>query len=672
MSKTAQYEYSALGWVTDSGNYNEGQFVDFDDENYDENAFAGIDVENTKVNEDTLVGEQIVYTAIYLRTIREYFVTFFNEQILGERQQVLQIKVKYGSDATSLAPTVERDMTVSTVYMFDCWSKDLTCILGDTEVDAKYTDDLRPYTVIYYIDISTDDNVVYAECYRETVKYSKGVQNKPETPESKWTVGFEYKFARWGAGTDETWLSDDEYVRGDTAMYAKYENLRRKYRVTLFDLSMYKLISTAELYYEEKITTIIENDGYDFDAWYRDPDCTDMFNQDTESVDGIMMLFGNTVVSGLERSGNVVTGYHGTLADVILPRYVQGTKMTEVKKEAFADNEVMESIYIPNTYKKVNAYVFKNIKELDIYTEAVNGALLDYPYGWSSYWNNNSVLVGSNDSRTVTNNVENVVTQGDYRYMLVGGGNTAIISKFVNNNSARAYIQSTLDYQNPSFNYVENIDDKTGQKRNVYDISYEPKTYNITTIASSAFSGCENLGSVFIPNTITTVKKYAFSGISVSIYIQHEKKPSGWNNNWSKNRDATLTSDGTGTKDIYWGTIGMDRMGDFSYIFKNDGTAIVSEYHGGASLTTIVIPSYVDYTPNAAEEKTTYTVTELGASLFEASLISLGDVNKITLPENLTKIGKKVFYMNKRIKSIDLPDTITTIDDYAFTGTTNL
>lgn len=691
MASTPKFEYLALGWGISDGNFKEGQFVDFDDEDYDENNFVGIDVENTQVNEDTLVGEQIVYAAIYLRTIREYFVTFINEQILGTKIEVAKIKVKYGSDVTSLAPIVTRDMTQSQVYTFVNWSGDLTNITSDIKVEAEYSWEWRKYLVTYYYDVSTDDTVQYAEYYSEEVEYNKGVQNKPEIPQSKWTVGFEYKFARWGAGEDDNYYSDVDHVFGDTAVYAQYDDLRRKYRVTFFDLSVYELISTTELYYEEKIDRIIEREGYDFDAWYRDPDCTTMFNQDTEFVDGIMMLFGNTVISGLKyeqgtigtwpnrKTAGVVTGYEGELAEVILPRVIKGLPMAKVASEAFANNKVMESIYIPNCYSDVEAYIFKDIKELDIYTEAVNGAGLDYPYGWNPYWNNNNAWPGTNDSRVVTNNVENVVTQGDYRYMLIGGGNTAIISKFVNNNAARAYIQSTLGYQNPSFEKVTHVDEHTKQEREIYTINTTEKTYSITTIANSAFSGCANLGSVFIPSTISSVKKYAFSGITVNLYIQRERPkalgvendlPSGWNVNWNSNRSGD-----EGERKLYWGVIGMDEVGKFTYIFKNDGSAIAAEFNGGSlSLVgTIEMPDTVEYrSPEDANVMINYTVTELGDSLFEASLVSLGNVSNVKLPSGLEKIGKKVFYMNKTLKSITLPSGVKEIGDYAFTGTSAL
>lgn len=119
----------------------------------------------------------------------------------------------------------------------------------------------------------------------------------------------------------------------------------------------------------------------------------------------------------------------------------------------------------------------------------------------------------------------------------------------------------------------------------------------------------------------------------------------------------------------------MDEVDKFTYIFKNDGSAIAAEFNGGSlSLVgTIEIPDTVEYrSPDDANVKMNYTVTELGDSLFEASLVSLGTVSSVKLPAGLTKIGKKVFYMNKTLKSITLPSGVTEIGDYAFTGTSAL
>lgn len=45
-------------------------------------------------------------------------------------------------------------------------------------------------------------------------------------------------------------------------------------------------------------------------------------------------------------------------------------------------------------------------------------------------------------------------------------------------------------------------------------VTYEEKTYTVTSIGNSAFYGCSSLTSIEIPSSVTSISNYAFEGCS--------------------------------------------------------------------------------------------------------------------------------------------------------------
>lgn len=625
---TVQWDYSLLGWSVSD--------IDTLDSASD---FDGVDPDLA-----TVEGE-VTYTAIYLRTIQRYTVKFFNEE--GASEILAEITVDYGTDviADGLAPAATKSSSPKFDYFFAQWSKDLTKIEANIEVYAIYDTAIRSYKVSFM-----NGDEVYAEYL---VEYGSASPIPDVDPTKNSDVQYDYEFIKWDGV--------HSYVEGESVVNALYSNILRYYKVSYFNLATYEFISTVEMGYGSKITTTISRDGYDFDSWYRDPNCNTVFNMEEDFVDGTMMLFGNTVMKGLQFNGNnEIVGYDGTQSNLIIPIAANGRKVSIIKKEAFKGNTVIGSVYIPGTISKVENYAFSGLNLTEsggIYVQSKKG--LTKPSGWDEFWNWNGFGNIGTENRPVTYGVDGIYTVGNFQYVLISDGNYAIVDKMISNNTAKAYIEDALEHKKAFFTSTVEIDEKTGIERDVYTIGYETNTYNITRIAVSAFEGCENVSSVFIPKTIEKVGNYAFSGVTAKIFIQREQPalgsniPSGWGIYWNSNRKGQ-----EGERTLYWGVVDMDRVGAYSYIFMSDGTAIAVEYNGSTSVTSVDVPS------NVVFKDVTYTVTELGDELFGNMML----LNTVTLNDGLKKIGNKVFYMDAMLSKVTLPSTLEEIGDYAFLG----
>ena len=178
--------------------------------------------------------------------------------------------------------------------------------------------------------------------------------------------------------------------------------------------------------------------------------------------------------------------------------------------------------------------------------------------------------------------------------------------------------------------------------------------YPVTSIGDLAFWKCENLTSITIPDSVTSIGYEAFSETS------YYNDDSNWENGV-----------------LYIGNhlIAADRSGSYSI---KQGTRTIADYafSGCESLTSITIPD---------------SVTSIGAFAFAGcysltsitipdSVISIGDyafcncvsLKSITIPASVTSIGESAFWECESLASITISDSVTSIGDDAFYGCTKL
>ena len=148
--------------------------------------------------------------------------------------------------------------------------------------------------------------------------------------------------------------------------------------------------------------------------------------------------------------------------------------------------------------------------------------------------------------------------------------------------------------------------------------------FPVTSIDSSAFSGCTELTSIEIPNSVTSIGSNAFQycrGLT-SVKIS-----------------TSVTSIG-------------------SYAFASCG-----------GLTSVEIPSSVTLIGNNAFQYTGLTsvdisnsVTSIGKEVFRECT----GLTSVEIPNSVTSIGNFAFYGCSGLTSLDIPNSVTSIGDYAF------
>ena len=176
-------------------------------------------------------------------------------------------------------------------------------------------------------------------------------------------------------------------------------------------------------------------------------------------------------------------------------------------------------------------------------------------------------------------------------------------------------------------------------------VTYDGKTYSVTSIGEQAFEDCSGLTSVTIPESITEIGMGVFYGCSGLAKVE--------------------------ISDIAaWCNI------EFGNDYANPLFYAHNLYLNGEPLTNLEIPESVtkigDYAFRSCRGLTSVTipesVTEIGNYAFE----SCSGLTSVTIPESVTSIGIGAFFNCSGLTSVTIPESVTEIGDWAFKDCTEL
>ncbi|MBO5302701.1 MAG: leucine-rich repeat domain-containing protein [Lachnospiraceae bacterium] len=217
---------------------------------------------------------------------------------------------------------------------------------------------------------------------------------------------------------------------------------------------------------------------------------------------------------------------------------------------------------------------------------------------------------------------------------------------------------------------ITGLEDLSERANVIIPAKIEGKT--VTGIGEGAFTESDGLVSIGIPDTVTYIKNNAFSyceGLEKVIYdgtISRWEAISIVGNNEYLNYVKICCTDG------------IIEPGEFRYRVLDDGTIEVTGLLESEGVTELIIPSEIDGK----------TVTSIGESAFSnhEELISVEmpdsitqicdyafeqcpNLERVVLSKAVTSLGFYAFGGSEKLAEIEIPETVTEIDTYALIDT---
>lgn len=234
---------------------------------------------------------------------------------------------------------------------------------------------------------------------------------------------------------------------------------------------------------------------------------------------------------------------------------------------------------------------------------------------------------------------------------------------------------ATVTYQkHEGINFVS---DYSGNVTIPNEVTYNSQEYTVTSIDYYAFSGCSNLTSVTIPNSVITISPYAFEGCSsiMSLTIPTSVTSIG---SGVFSRCSSLTSVIIPNSVISIGIFAFDGCSSLtSVIIPNSITSINNGvFQGCSGLTSIVIPNSVTSIGNYAFQRcsglTSVTIPNSVTSIGNIAFGSCGSLTSVIIPNSVTSIGERAFEWCIRLTDVSLPDNLTSIKIQTFQSCSKL
>lgn len=171
-------------------------------------------------------------------------------------------------------------------------------------------------------------------------------------------------------------------------------------------------------------------------------------------------------------------------------------------------------------------------------------------------------------------------------------------------------------------------------------VFYDGTEYSVTAIGDYAFRNCDNLSSIFFPNSLAAIGNNAFSGCNglSTLYITRNVAEIGI--------DAFSDCNGLISISVDNGNMKYDSRNSCNAIIETETNALIA----GCKNTTI---------PNS--------IHSIGGAFKDCK-----GLTTVTIPNSVTTIGVGAFYGCSGLISVDIPNSVTSVSEWAFAFCTSL
>ncbi len=408
---------------------------------------------------------------------------------------------------------------------------------------------------------------------------------------------------------------------------------------------------------------------------------------DVYAVDGGNIYFNSD-------SGEIVSA-DKTITQAVIPEKISGVSVEKIGEEAFADCVSLKSVNISKNVNTIDEKAFKNCTALETVTLNDNSSVefnlsienlafsncsslteLKLPEKDYSIELGNRIIDGTPiETFTVTKNV-------------IKGGSDYSGGKWYNGALAGAEnlkevvfqdgLETIPDYilaSNSQESYVEKVtipDSVTsiGEYAFYKCVSIEEIVLpdSLQSIDEYAFSGCEKLKTINIPKTVKSIEEYCFSDCSALETVT-------LNNNSKVEFNLSIG-------DLVFSN--CSSLTELKLPEKDYSIKLGSRIIDGTPIETFTVTKNVIKGGNEYCDGNLYDGAFAGAEnlkevIFQDGLETIPDyilasnsqesyVEKVTIPDSVTSIGKYAFYKCISIEGIVLSDSLQSMDEYAFSG----